>query len=41
MPINFKSTPGFLLKTFEILESEKYFDMISWNLSGESFIVKD
>jgi hypothetical protein len=32
--------PSFLLKTYEILENNKYMDIISWTRNGEGFIVK-
>lgn len=32
--------PSFLLKTYEILENEKYCEIICWTKNGEGFIVK-
>lgn len=36
-----KSTPGFLLKTYEMVDSPKYKDIISWSEKGDSFVVKN
>eukprot|EP01017_Pseudomicrothorax_dubius_P036933 TRINITY_DN5352_c0_g1_i2.p1 TRINITY_DN5352_c0_g1~~TRINITY_DN5352_c0_g1_i2.p1 ORF type:complete len:325 (-),score=62.20 TRINITY_DN5352_c0_g1_i2:108-1082(-) len=42
---NFKkdstSPPGFLLKTFDIVEQNRYPDIVAWNTEGDSIWVKD
>ena len=35
-----KSTPAFLDKLYEILEENTYFELISWEAGGTSFIIK-
>lgn len=35
------STPGFLLKTYEILQSPKFHHIIQWLSNGNSFTIKN
>ena len=35
-----ENIPSFLMKTYEILENNKFSDIISWTKNGEGFIVK-
>ncbi|EGR29016.1 hypothetical protein IMG5_164750 [Ichthyophthirius multifiliis] len=37
---NNQTVPGFLSKTYKILENEEYNDIISWNIDGRSFLIK-